>query len=93
VAVAEFHAEAAFDDEKHFVFVVVMVEDERAVVFDQLDLLSVEFGGDMGSVVVVDLGELLGDVDFGHGSLRSGWLCLRFKFDRGSRKKQPPAFR
>jgi hypothetical protein len=33
VAVAEFHAEAAFDDEKHFVFVVVMVEDERAVVF------------------------------------------------------------
>ena len=33
VVVAELHAEAAFDDEEHFVFVVVMVEDERAVVF------------------------------------------------------------
>ena len=66
VVVAEFHAEAAFNDEKHFVFVVVMVEDEGAVEFDEFDLLSVQFGGDSGLVEVGDEGEFFGDVDFGH---------------------------
>ena len=66
VVVAEFHAEAAFDDEKHFVFVIVMVEDEGAVELDEFDLLSVEFGGDSGFVEVGDMGEFFGDVDFGH---------------------------
>ena len=31
VTVAEFHAEAAFHDQKHFVFVLMMVEDEFAL--------------------------------------------------------------
>ncbi len=66
VVVAELHAEAAFDDEKHFVFEVVMVEDEGAVELDEFDLLSVEFGGDAGLVEVGDMGEFFGDVDFGH---------------------------
>jgi hypothetical protein len=66
VMVAKFHAEAAFNDEKHFVFVVVMVEDEGAVEFDEFDLLSVQFGGDSGLVEVGDEGEFFGDVDFGH---------------------------
>ena len=66
VVVAEFHAETALDDEEHFVFVVVMVEDEGAVEFDEFDLLSVQFGGDSGLVEVGDEGEFFGDVDFGH---------------------------
>jgi hypothetical protein len=66
VVVAEFHAEATFDDEEHFVFVIVMVEDERAVELDEFNLLSVEFGSDSGLVEVRDVGEFLGDVDFRH---------------------------
>jgi hypothetical protein len=69
VMVAELHAEAAFDDEKHFVFVVMMVEDEFAVELYELDLLAVEFGSDAGLVVVGNFGEFFGDVDFGHGIL------------------------
>jgi hypothetical protein len=65
--IAEFHAEAAFDYQEHFIFVIVMVEHERAVELDELHILSVEFGGDAGIVVVVNFGELFGDVDFGHG--------------------------
>src|SRR5271166_4464826 len=34
---AVLHAEAAFDDEEHFVFVVVVMPDEFGVGFDQLD--------------------------------------------------------
>jgi hypothetical protein len=67
--VEKIHAEAAFDDQKHFVFVLVMVKDKLAVQLNQLDLLSVELGGDARVVVVGDPGELLGNVDFEHGSL------------------------
>jgi hypothetical protein len=76
LAVAEIHAEAAFDYQEHFIFVLVMMEYERAVEFDELHLLAVEFGGDAGVVVVVNLGELFGDVDFGHGIL-GGWYLPR----------------
>jgi hypothetical protein len=69
VAVAKFHAEAAFDDQEHFVFVLVVVKHEGAVELDELNLLSVKFGGDAGFVEVRDLGEFFGDVDFGHRSL------------------------
>ena len=73
VVVAEFHAEAALHDEKQFVFVLVMVEDELAFKLVELDLLSVEFGGDVGLPVLGDLGEFLGNVDFGHGrGIRAG---------------------
>ena len=53
----EFHAEAAFDHEKHFVFVLVVMEDKFAFEFVELDMLSVEFGGDVGLPVLGDLGE------------------------------------
>ena len=48
VVVAVFHAEAAFDDQEQFVFVVVMVEDEFALELVELDVLSVELGADVG---------------------------------------------
>ncbi len=66
VPVAELHAEAPFDNQEHFVFMIVMMEDERAVELHELHVLSVEFGGDAGLVVVVNLSELFGYVDFGH---------------------------
>jgi hypothetical protein len=66
VPVAEFHAEAALDYQEHLVFMIVMVEHERAVELDELHILSVELGGYAGIVVVVYFRELFGDVDFGH---------------------------
>jgi hypothetical protein len=48
----------------------MMVKDELAVQLDEFDVLSVEFRSDAGLVVFSDVGELLGDVDFGHGILR-----------------------
>jgi hypothetical protein len=85
VMVAELHAEAAFDDEKHFVFVVMMVEDEFAVELYELDLLTVEFGSDAGLVVVGDFREFLGDVDFGHGILEGSRLALVVWMRRGGK--------
>jgi hypothetical protein len=69
MAVAKLHAKAAFDYQKHLVFVLVMVKDELAIQLDELHVLSVELGGDAGLVVFGDLREFLGDVNFGHGSL------------------------
>src|ERR1051326_26577 len=66
MVVAEFHAEASFDDEKQFVFVLVMVEDEFSFELVELDLLAVEFGGNVGLPVFGDLGEFVGEIDFGH---------------------------
>ncbi len=46
-ALAELHAEAPFYHQKHFVFVLVMVEDELTFQLVQLHVLAVEFGGDV----------------------------------------------
>src|ERR1035441_3820129 len=70
MAVAKIHAEAALHHQKHFVLVLMTVKYELAVELDELNLLSVEFGGDARLVVFGNLGELFGDVDFGHESSR-----------------------
>jgi hypothetical protein len=67
MVVAEFHAKAAFDYEEHFVFVFVVVEDELALEFVELDGLAVELGSDVGLPVFGDFREFFGDVDFVHG--------------------------
>jgi hypothetical protein len=68
IFVAVMHAEAAFNDEKQFVFIFGMVEDELAFDLVELDGLSVKFGGDVGLPVFGNLGEFFGEVDFGHGN-------------------------
>src|SRR5690348_17119510 len=65
--IAKLHAEAAFHDKKHLVFVIVMMEDEFSFDFVELHHLAVEFGGDIGLPEFSDFRELLGDVDL-HGS-------------------------
>jgi hypothetical protein len=52
-----------------------MVKYELAVELDELDVLSVEFGGDARLVKLGDVGEFLGNVDFGHGSLGAAVCC------------------
>jgi hypothetical protein len=68
ILVAIFHAEAAFDDEKEFVFVVVMMPEKSGVGLDELDHLSVEFSGDVGLVELGDAGEFFGEIYFEHES-------------------------
>ncbi len=64
--IAEVHAEAAFDDQEHLVFVVVVMPYEFGVGLHQLDHLSVELAGDMRLVVFGNFREFFGDVDLVH---------------------------
>jgi hypothetical protein len=41
VMIAEIHAKASFDDQKHFVFLLVMMSDEFALKSDQLEMLPI----------------------------------------------------
>jgi hypothetical protein len=68
VPLAKVHAEAAFDHQKHFVLVVMMVKYELAVQLDEFDLLAVKLCSNAGLVVFGDLRKLLSDIDFGHKS-------------------------
>jgi hypothetical protein len=66
--VAELDPEAALYHQEHLVFVFMMMPDEFAFQLIELHQLSIEFTGDVGFPVVVDLREFLGEVDFvGHG--------------------------
>jgi hypothetical protein len=87
LAIAEFHAKAAFNYQEHFILMVVMVKYEWAVELDELHILSVEFGGDAGIVVVVNLGELFGDVDFGHGIPFEASAAFTAPMDDASRSR------
>src|SRR5271165_4416959 len=55
MVVAELHAEAAFDDQKHFVFVVVVMKDKLAFELVELHSLAVKFGTDVRFPVFGDL--------------------------------------
>src|SRR6266566_7084946 len=61
--VAKLHAEAAFDHEKHFVLVVMMMPDEWRIELHEFDHLAVEFGGDVRLVALRNLAEFFSDVD------------------------------
>jgi hypothetical protein len=81
VAVEEFHAKASLYDQKHFVFVVVMMKHELAFGLHEFDVLAVQLGGDGRLVVFRDFSELFRDIDFLHGfaPLEKLWLhsCIR----------------
>lgn len=66
LAVPELHCETAFDDQEHFILVVVLVPHEFALELDQLDFLAVQFAYDPGIPVVVEKAEFLREVDFFH---------------------------
>ena len=63
MVVEEFHPEAAFYDEEHFIFVVMMMKDKLPLQLVKLHRLAVEFGSDVGLPVFRDLGEFFGDID------------------------------
>jgi hypothetical protein len=64
--VTEIHAKASLSDQKHFVFVIMMMPDEWRIELHQFHHLSVKFSGDVRLVAFRNLGELFGDVDFLH---------------------------
>lgn|SRR5437868_1709121 len=71
VLVAKLHAEASFDYQEEFVFVLVVVPDELALQLVELNVLAIEFSGDAGLPEFVDFVELLGEVNFVHERLGS----------------------
>jgi hypothetical protein len=91
--VAEIHAQAAFDYEEELVFVLVMVKHEFAVELHELYMLAVEFGRDARMLEVCNLGELFGDIDFGHDYASGVEICCLFLIVRGHPRlqKKPPA--
>ncbi len=62
LSVTEVHAEPSLHDQEEFVLVVVLVPDELALELDQLDVLAVEFADDLRAPVVLEEGQLLGEV-------------------------------
>jgi hypothetical protein len=66
VMISVIHAQAAFDYEEELVFVLVMVKHEFAVELHELYMLAVELGRNTRMLEVCNLGELFGDIDFGH---------------------------
>jgi hypothetical protein len=55
--IPELHPELALPDHKELVFVVVMMPGELAAHLDDLDVLPVEGGDDLGALVLVEEGE------------------------------------
>jgi hypothetical protein len=74
VAIAKVHAEAAFHDQEHLILIFVMMKHKLAFDFVELQILAVEFGADIRLPVFGYVGELLGNVHFMHGILRSSSL-------------------
>ena len=58
--VAELDAEPAPHHQEHLIFVVMVMPDEFAIDLGELDLLTVQFAGNVRLVELVDLGEFLG---------------------------------
>lgn len=64
---AVLHAERSADDEEEFVFVVVVMPDEFALEFRELDVGIVEFADDLGTPRIREGCEFLGERDLLHG--------------------------
>jgi len=64
--VAELDPEPALHHQEHLIFVVMVMPDEFAIDLGELDLLTVQFAGNVRLVELVDLGEFLGEVNFVH---------------------------
>src|ERR1041384_2236262 len=60
------HAKAAFHDQKHLVFIFVMMPGEGTFEFPKLDQLAVELARDALVPVIVDERKFFGEVDFLH---------------------------
>src|SRR5579864_2220945 len=68
--ILKLHAEAAFDNEDQFVLVVVVVQYERPLEFDQLHHLAIQLADDLRLPLVAELRQLLFQVHLVHDWLR-----------------------
>jgi hypothetical protein len=66
-AIAEFHAQSAFDDQKELVFVVVMMPDKLAFEFNGFDVAVVDFADDARIAIVGEKAEFILEIDGVHG--------------------------
>ncbi len=72
VAIAQLHGESPLDDEEELVLVRMEVPVELAEQLGDLHVLTVELPNDARVPVVGEAGELLGEIDDGHGGLPVG---------------------
>src|SRR5262245_63789017 len=77
--IAKFHDEAAVDDEKQLVFVLVVMPHELALELHELDVLTVQLADDFRVPVGVKQRERVAKVDF--TDLRHRTLTVRQKAD------------
>jgi hypothetical protein len=67
VSIPKLHPKPAFDDEKQFVFIIMVMPDERTLELDQLHLLAIQLANDLRLPPVAEQTELLLQVHFVHG--------------------------
>ena len=87
------HAKAALHDQKHFVFIFVMMPGERAFEFDELDELPIQFTGNARIPVIVDQRKFIGKIDLLHGRLvlfRGGLPPAQITAQRKKAGSSPP---
>src|SRR3984957_5301496 len=106
-AIAETHAQRSGDDQKHFIFVIVMMPDELALEFDDFHVGIVEFADDAGIPVIGDAGDFFHQVHgfhcvFNSSAAASNWrrvADLHFLdesgngLERAARSFRPVGFR
>jgi len=68
--VLHFDVHRAFDDDEHLVGVLVIVPNELAFEFGQLELIVVHLCNHSGAPMVIEGGQFLCQVDGGHKRLR-----------------------
>jgi hypothetical protein len=61
-ATAEFHSQGAFDDEKQFIFIVMVMEDELALELHDFDVSVVQVADDAGMEVVGKVAEFFAQI-------------------------------
>jgi hypothetical protein len=67
-AVAEFHAQPAFDNEEELIFVFVMVPNKFALQFHRLDVSLVHLADDPGVAVIGEETEFFLQINCFHGT-------------------------
>jgi hypothetical protein len=62
MTIAEFHAESTFNHEEKLIFLVMVVPEEFALEFNELDKLTIELSDDPGTPGIFEDGNLFAEI-------------------------------
>src|SRR2546423_5950677 len=74
------HPKATLHDQKHLVFILVMMPGEWPFKLHELDELTVEFTGDARVPMIVDQRKFVSEIDLVHWNLECGTKRARHRF-------------